>query len=106
MDKQIRNIGDFAAAFREWTDANPLRKLRKRKGLSQAVLGAVIGLGHHRVSDFENGLAFPSEKQLIAIGRALGDKAFAEAWGAWMAEKPEIGGVHGNGKGKRADAAG
>lgn len=101
-----RTAGDFAAAFIDWTGANPLRVLRKEKGLSQAVLGAMLGLGHHRVSDFESGLAFPSKPQITAIGKALGAKDFAGRWAAWLNDKPDFaGGIHGK-KRERAGATG
>jgi transcriptional regulator with XRE-family HTH domain len=100
-----RTAGDFMAAFGKWVAVNPLRSLRKKKGLSQAVLGAMLGLGHHRISDFESGLAFPSQEQVTAIGKALGAKTFTDAWAVWLNAKPDFtGGM--NGKGKRATQAG
>lgn len=101
-----RTAGEFAAAFTAWTGANPLRVLRKERGLSQAVLGAMLGLGHHRISDFESGLACPSADQIEAIGRALGADDFAERWAAWRNNKPGFkGGIRGK-KRERAVSAG
>lgn len=105
-DTRHKTAGGFAAAFSEWTGANPLRLLRKRKGLSQAVLGAMVGLGHHRISDFESGLAFPSKEQVKAIGRALGAKDFAPVWAEWLNGKPDFGGKSSGKKSERAAAAG
>ncbi len=100
-----KTAGDFAAAFVEWTAANPLRVLRKEKGLSQAVLGAMLGLGHHRISDFESGLAFPSAEQVSAIGRALNAGDFPARWAAWLNNKPGFNGGVAHGRKCRSRSA-
>lgn len=49
-----------------------LRALRKARGLSQAQLGAVLGVGQTRVARIEHNPAAISVEQLVGILSALG----------------------------------
>lgn len=66
-----------------------LERERKRQGLKQSELAAKAGLSQGAISQLEKGIINPREKQLRAIGRALGVKFLAD-WEdeSWEAEAP------------------
>ena len=56
-----------------------VKEARKRRGLTQKDLAAIIGLKQASLSQIESGKVTPMRKTLIAIGRALDDD-FGMEW--------------------------
>lgn len=54
-----------------------IRKIRNTKGLSQAELGAAVGLSADRIQKYENGFRKPKADMLKKIAGALGVRALA-----------------------------
>ena len=54
-----------------------IRKIRNAKGLSQAELGAAVGLSADRIQKYENGFRKPKADMLKKIAGALGVRALA-----------------------------
>ncbi len=56
-----------------------IRKARKARGLTQEVLGELVGITHSAVSQIENNKNDISKKTLIALAKVLNDN-FGESW--------------------------
>lgn len=54
-----------------------IRKIRTAKGLSQAELGAAVGLSADRIQKYENGFRKPKDDMLKKIAEALGVSTLA-----------------------------
>ena len=63
-----------------------LRALRKARGLSQAQLGAVLGVGQTRVARIEGDPAAIGVRQLVGLLNALGVQLVLRSAGAPQAE--------------------
>jgi HTH-type transcriptional regulator / antitoxin HipB len=83
MDYPILSPGQLSAH---------LRALRKARGLSQAQLGAVLGVGQTRVTRIERDPAAISVEQLLALLGALGVQVVLRLNGPGAAvARPEAG---------------
>lgn len=49
----------------------PLIRHRRERGLSEAELGALVGLSEHAIRKYENGERTPSPERAAKIARAL-----------------------------------
>ena len=73
MDDPIQSSGQLSSH---------LRALRKARGLSQAQLGAVLGVGQTRVTRIEHDPAAISVEQFLGILNALGVQMVLRPTGA------------------------
>jgi len=75
---------------RGWIEANPLRRRRRRAGLSQMMAASMIGTGVTSIQVWENGSQFPGDDSLarIAAFLELDEAALARAWRAWYRKRP------------------
>ena len=81
MDYPIQSPGQLSAH---------LRALRKSRGLNQAQLGAVLGVGQTRIARIERDPGAVSVEQFLGLLGALGVQMVLRATGPRAAESPPV----------------
>lgn len=84
--------GDAARYFlvvEEWQNRNPLRAWRLARNFSIRATGAMLGVSHNSVLDWEHGLAYPNEASFAKIAKLTSLSNIEAVWAAWRAERPQ-----------------
>lgn len=76
--------------LREWTAANPLRVWRTQEGISMMQAASLLGVGMSTVQGWEAGSNFPSDENLVTLGRAVGNPGIMADWQKWYGARPRV----------------
>jgi transcriptional regulator with XRE-family HTH domain len=72
----------------EWVEENPLRRWRKREGMSMMRAAAMIGVGMSTVQLWEQGAHLPKTYDAIADVLGVKPTTLARAWREWYNDRP------------------
>ncbi len=83
-----------AEAHEAWVEQNPLRKWRKKAGLTQCAVACAIGRSTQGVRNHEYGSYFPTPESVEAIAKLMEVTAVTlqRRWDRWMKGRPRVGG--------------
>jgi DNA-binding transcriptional regulator YiaG len=82
------NVKTFQKLENEWKEKNPLRQFRKKQGLKQQTMAAMMGVSYHVVYRWESGMTEPTEEQLKMMGERIGIENLSEEWSEWIKARP------------------
>lgn len=84
----------LAEELKAWIEANPLRRWRLRRGLSQMNVASLIGASAKSVGLWENGAAVPSMPSFTLLATLTGrtPSGLRIGWTEWEKTRPAIAG--------------
>lgn len=74
----------------DWIEANPLRRWRKERGMSQGDVARALPMALMTVSNWELGVTRPKATSLEKIGAMIGESKIKQIWSDWLARMPKL----------------
>lgn len=76
-----------------WVEANPLRRWRKRHGLTATEAAAMLGVAYSSFQPWEKGGYPPSDESMAKLAEGMGIRpaTLARKWAAWLDDRPQYG---------------
>ena len=78
--------------FKQWNEANPLRKFRDDNNLARTKLASYMGVSMNTIQFWENGSSIPNEENFTKISEIMStpEKKLKERWDEWVKNKPTL----------------
>lgn len=74
--------------MKKWIEENPLRKFRKKHGLSMMNLASLVGAGMSTIQTWESGAHLPKPESFEAMAKVTGIDNIEQLWVQWLKQKP------------------
>lgn len=78
--------------YRAWRERNPLRRWRRREGMSIAGTAGYLGVSFSAIQQWEagSGIPGPENMQRIAEALCLTHTSLIEEWKEWHRSRPKV----------------
>lgn len=68
----LQNLSDFQKAQKQWIEENPIRKRRKKMGLSLSQFASMLGVGYLTLQYWETGKFSPKDDGIAKLNEHIG----------------------------------